>query len=178
MEWRTLSSRLTSREGSSKVMLSGGSEMRYVCKGLVTPGHTPSAQTDRRRDRGQATRRQTDGPRGPRPRGELTMPQLVVFLGVAGRGFGGSSLRTASLPAHYVLTAILILPHGLIPEQRASQFTSHKHTCVQTHGRQAIFPQRMQNRICRSPRDIRILRWYLYKSVPAMVKCSNDELIL
>ena len=42
MECRTLSSKLTSKEGSSKVMVSGGSEVRYVSKGLRTLGHTPS----------------------------------------------------------------------------------------------------------------------------------------
>lgn len=42
MECRTLSSRLTSKEGSSNVMVSGGSEVRYVSKGLMTLGHTPS----------------------------------------------------------------------------------------------------------------------------------------
>lgn len=42
MECRTLSSRLTSKDGSSKVMVSGGSEMRYVSKGLLTQGQTPS----------------------------------------------------------------------------------------------------------------------------------------
>lgn len=42
MECRTLSSRMTSKEGSSKVMVSGGSEVRYVSKGLMTLGHTPS----------------------------------------------------------------------------------------------------------------------------------------
>lgn len=33
---------MTSKEGSSKVMVSGGSEVRYVSKGLMTLGHTPS----------------------------------------------------------------------------------------------------------------------------------------
>jgi len=42
MDWKTLSRRMTSKEGSSKVMFSGGSEVRYVSKGLMTLGHTPS----------------------------------------------------------------------------------------------------------------------------------------
>ena len=46
MECRTLSSRLTSKEGSSKVMVSGGSEVRYVSKGLMTLGHTPSGSDE------------------------------------------------------------------------------------------------------------------------------------
>lgn len=45
MECRTLSSRITSIEGSSKVMPSGGSLMRYGSNGLVTLGHTPSENT-------------------------------------------------------------------------------------------------------------------------------------
>lgn len=52
MECRTLSSRLTSREGSSKVMVSGVSELRYVSRGLTTPGHTPSAGHGENRVRG------------------------------------------------------------------------------------------------------------------------------
>ncbi len=48
MECRTLSSRLTSKEGSSKVMVSGGSEVRYVSKGLMTLGHTPSGRDGNR----------------------------------------------------------------------------------------------------------------------------------
>lgn len=43
MECRTLSSRITSKEGSSKVMVSGGTDVRYVSNGLITLGHTPSA---------------------------------------------------------------------------------------------------------------------------------------
>lgn len=44
MECRTLSSRITSKEGSSKVMVSGGTDVRYVSNGLITLGHTPSAR--------------------------------------------------------------------------------------------------------------------------------------
>lgn len=43
MEWRTLSSRITSNEGSSKVIVSGGIDARYVSNGLITLGHIPSA---------------------------------------------------------------------------------------------------------------------------------------
>lgn len=34
---------MTSKEGSSKVMVSGGTDVRYVSNGLITLGHTPSA---------------------------------------------------------------------------------------------------------------------------------------
>lgn len=43
MECRTLSSRITSNEGSSKVIVSGGADVRYVSNGLITLGQTPSA---------------------------------------------------------------------------------------------------------------------------------------
>lgn len=46
MECSTLSSRLTSKEGSSKVIVSGGSEVRYVSKGFRTLGHTPSGEVE------------------------------------------------------------------------------------------------------------------------------------
>lgn len=45
----------------------------------------------------------------------LTVPQLVLLLGVARRRLGGSRLGAAPLPPHSVLAAVLVLSHWLIP---------------------------------------------------------------
>lgn len=45
----------------------------------------------------------------------LTMPQLILLLGVARWGFSGSSLGSAPLSTHSIFAAVLILSHRLIP---------------------------------------------------------------
>lgn len=50
MEWRTLSSSITSKEGSSKVIVSGATDVRYVSNGLITLGHIPSESKDKKKN--------------------------------------------------------------------------------------------------------------------------------
>lgn len=84
---------MTSKEGSSKVMVSGGSVVRYVSKGLRTLGQTPSKRAERRIQHVLfefASRYVSVGPVETCLRNTseeniqgLTMPQLVLLLGVA-----------------------------------------------------------------------------------------------
>lgn len=98
-------------------MVSGVSELRYVSRGLTTLGHTPSAGHGENRVRRWRRCGQGKGGAGRRRAPLLTVPQLVLLLGVARRRLGGSRLGAAPLPPYGVLAAILVLSHWLIPAE-------------------------------------------------------------
>lgn len=45
----------------------------------------------------------------------LTMPEFILFLGIARGGFSGSSLGSTPLSTYSIFAAVLILSHRLIP---------------------------------------------------------------
>lgn len=128
MEWRTLSSRITSNEGSSKVIVSGGTDVRYVSNGLITLGHIPSASKDEKNQTEVILKCQVWKNEAEtalfcyNPKGSflLTMPEFILFLGIARGGFSGSSLGSTPLSTYSIFAAVLILSHRLIPRGKKS----------------------------------------------------------